>query len=249
MVITTHIVALSGGKDSTAMALHLREVEPRNYLYVITPTGDELPEMLDHWRNISELLETPLTVVTSGRSLQSEIKRQNTLPSWRMRWCTRMLKIEPFNTFLAEHTPAVAYVGLRADEPSEARKGNILGGVDGVEQRWPMREWGWTVSDVWAYLDGKGIKIPARTDCARCFFQRAAEWWNLWHDYPELYAQAESDEAVTGHTFRSPGGHRDKHPVALTDLRQSFERGKLPKGAGQLTLLDGRERMCRVCSL
>jgi tRNA(Ile)-lysidine synthase TilS/MesJ len=40
-----HIVALSGGKDSVAMALRLVEVEPRDYLYVCTPTGNELHPM------------------------------------------------------------------------------------------------------------------------------------------------------------------------------------------------------------
>ncbi len=45
---TRHIIALSGGKDSTAMALRLAKVEPRDYEYVITPTGDELPEMIEH---------------------------------------------------------------------------------------------------------------------------------------------------------------------------------------------------------
>lgn len=44
-----HVVALSGGHDSTAMAFLLNELEPRPYNYVCTPTGDELPPML--WRN------------------------------------------------------------------------------------------------------------------------------------------------------------------------------------------------------
>ena len=44
-----HVVALSGGHDSTALALLLNEREPRPYNYVCTPTGDELPEMFEHW--------------------------------------------------------------------------------------------------------------------------------------------------------------------------------------------------------
>lgn len=40
-----HVVALSGGKDSTALALRLKEIEPREYQYVCTPTGDELPDL------------------------------------------------------------------------------------------------------------------------------------------------------------------------------------------------------------
>jgi hypothetical protein len=44
----THIISLSGGKDSTAMALRLAEIEPCDYEYLIAPTGNELPEMFDH---------------------------------------------------------------------------------------------------------------------------------------------------------------------------------------------------------
>lgn len=36
-----HIVGLSGGKDSTAMALWLAENQPRDYEYICTPTGEE----------------------------------------------------------------------------------------------------------------------------------------------------------------------------------------------------------------
>ena len=51
----THVVALSGGKDSTALALRLAEVEPREYVYLCTPTGRELPEMEAHWTRLEGL--------------------------------------------------------------------------------------------------------------------------------------------------------------------------------------------------
>ena len=54
MSTVQHIVALSGGKDSTALALRLAELEPREYVYVCTPTGDELPEMFAHWRKLGK---------------------------------------------------------------------------------------------------------------------------------------------------------------------------------------------------
>jgi hypothetical protein len=47
-----HVLALSGGHDSTALAFLLKDREPRPYNYVCTPTGDELPEMFAHWRNL-----------------------------------------------------------------------------------------------------------------------------------------------------------------------------------------------------
>ena len=52
-----HIVCLSGGKDSTAMALRLKEVEPRDYIYICTPTGDELPPLFNHLNLLEERLE------------------------------------------------------------------------------------------------------------------------------------------------------------------------------------------------
>ncbi len=67
------------------MALRLAEVEPRDYIYVITPTGNELPEMFAHWRHLGEMLGQPLTPILSGReSLQGLIREQKALPNHRV---------------------------------------------------------------------------------------------------------------------------------------------------------------------
>lgn len=244
---TEHVVALSGGKDSTALALRLRELHPETpYRYICTPTGDELPEMFAHWRHLSELLGAPLVPI-GDTTLAGEIARQGALPNYRMRWCTRIIKIEPTARYLAAlaatGVEVVLYVGLRADE--DVREGGNYAAVSGVTQRFPLREWGWRVGDVLDYLDRRGVSIPKRTDCARCFYQKLSEWWGLWAEHPDLYADAERDEAATGHTFRSPG--RDSWPAGLVQLRREFERGRVPKGAGQGDLL--RAATCRVCSL
>lgn len=242
-----HVVALSGGKDSTALALRLAEVEPRDYVYVCTPTGDELPEMFAHWRRLGELLGKPITPVMGG-TLAGRVKHYNALPNWRQRWCTRELKIEPYAKWLAsqkmQHSEIVSYVGLRADEPE--REGGDYSKVPGVVSKFPMREWGWGLSDVLAYLERRGVTIPDRTDCARCFYQTLGQWWNLWKQYPETYADAERDEAATGHTYRSPG--RDTWPAALSELRVEFERGRIPSGSDvQRPLFASLQ--CRVCRL
>jgi 3'-phosphoadenosine 5'-phosphosulfate sulfotransferase (PAPS reductase)/FAD synthetase len=61
-----HIVGLSGGKDSTAMALRLAEVEPRDYEFICTPTGNELPQMLAHWAKLEALLGTEAAMREDG---------------------------------------------------------------------------------------------------------------------------------------------------------------------------------------
>jgi len=234
------VVALSGGKDSTAMALRLQEVEPGDYTYICTPTGNELPEMFAHWRLLGERLGSRVVPV-GRRTLASEIAEQKALPNWRQRWCTRRIKIEPFADYLATVAPAVAFVGLRADE--EERQGGVYDSVPGVIVRFPMREWGWKLADVVAYNAAQGITIPKRTDCAVCFFQRLGEWYDLWRDYPEQWAEGEAWEAQVGKTFRSPG--RDSWPAGMKELRHEFEGGRIPRD--RQTLL--REATCRVCSL
>ena len=241
--VLSHVVGLSGGKDSTAMSLRLKETEPdTEFTFVCTPTGDELPEMLAHWDKLEELLgQDILRLTNNGETLNSLIEKQKALPNWRMRWCTRILKIEPFNAFLMDHLPAVSYVGLRADE--DGREGADYG--ESVTRRFPLREWGWGLKEVWDYLDEKGIEIPKRTDCGRCFFQRLGEWRELLIQNPEIYANAEAQEKAIGATFRSP--RRDKWPTSLENLREEFETGRLPRGykLGQ----DDREMDCRVCSM
>lgn len=239
-----HVVALSGGKDSTAMALRLAEVAPRDYVYVCTPTGNELPAMFEHWRRLSELLGATIHQVIAG-SLVTMICEQEALPNWRMRWCTRKLKIEPYAAWLMKqagtHGRIVSYVGLRADEPE--REGGDYLAVPGVEMVFPMRTWGWGLQEVSAYLVAKGVTIPKRTDCALCFYQRLGEWWELWKHYPDQWALGEYLESRTGHTFRSPG--RDKWPASMKDLRAEFESGRHPKDAGKRDLF--QEMQCRVC--
>jgi len=234
-----HIVALSGGKDSTAMALRLRELEPdTQFTYICTPTGDELPDMVDHWLRLENLLGTRLTYLTSGHSLGSLIGQWNALPNWRQRWCTRVLKIEPFEKYLASHLPAVTYTGIRADETD--REG-IEGGGEAI-RRFPMIEWGWGLADVLGYLADRGVTIPDRTDCGACFFQTLGEWHRLWAEHPDRYARYEAWERQTGYTFRSP--QRDSQPASLAMLRVQFELGYTPRR----TKMTDRKIMCSVCA-
>ncbi len=234
-----HIVALSGGKDSTAMALRLAEVEPRDYTYVCTPTGDELPDMLAHWERCERLLGKPIVRV-GEISLVQLTKQQRMLPNWQARFCTRILKIEPYLAWAIKRLPATLYVGLRADE--EGRAGIELPNVfaEKTTQRYPLRDWGWGISEVLDFLANRKIEIPRRTDCARCFYQTLYEWYRLWKDHPTIYQSAVDDEHWTNHTYRSP--QRDTQPTSLAGLRAKFETGYTPKERK-------RGEGCRVCSM
>jgi hypothetical protein len=165
------------------------------------------------------------------------------IPNFRARFCTRLLKIDPFAAWMIQQRrPIVSYIGIRADEPE--REAGDYSAVPGSTLRFPLREWGWNIRHVLEYLDERGIVIPRRTDCALCFYQTLGQWFDLWRDFPESYAEGEAVEARHGHTFRSPG--RDTWPAALSELRQRFERGDIPRGADMQPDLFSKQQ-CRVC--
>lgn len=239
--MSKQIAAFSGGKDSTAMILMMAETG-EEFELLFTPTGNEPEEMFTHIEAIASLIDRPL-VALSNHNLDFWIREFNALPNFRQRWCTRLLKIEPAKAYLVANPDSVLCVGLRADEPE--REG-LYG--DFCQYRYPLRERGWGVSDVWNYLDSKQIVIPARRggNCKLCFFQRIGEWWELWKDDPESWAEGEQYEEMTGRTFRTRG--KDSWPISLRELRLAFESGRRPRNAGQLKIF-GQTETCRVCTL
>ena len=223
------------------MALRLCEVEPRNYTFVCTPTGSESPEMFEHWKRLGEMLSSPIKPIVAG-TLRGLIREQKALPNWRQRWCTRMLKIEPYAKFLSSLGECISYVGIRFDEPE--RESGDYTDIAGVTMDFPLRRWQWTIRDVRGYLAKRGIEIPTRTDCLECFFQQIGEWYDFWNLHPEEWNEAEQLEYFTGHTFRGP--NRDTWPTSMRELRQEFEKGRIPKHASSDSLF---QLKCRVCKL
>lgn len=234
-----HIVGLSGGGDSTAMALWLTEHEPRDHTFICNATGNELPEMFDHLRRLEALLCKRIERVGYHTDLYGLIDQEGMIPNVRARFCTRMLKIEPtIDYFAALPAGSTLYVGLLAGE--EARTG-IYGA--GIKCRFPLQELGWNKAAVRAYNKARGVDVPTRTDCALCYHQRISEWHALWKLHPDEWARGEAIEAKMGATFRSPG--RDTWPVALADMRKEFERGRRIRPYRK----KNETEQCRVCSL
>ena len=76
-----HIGALSGGKDSTAMALRLRELHPDTaFTWVCTPTGNEPAAWFQHMRELREKLG-PITPIMHPGGLGGLVQQWGALPN------------------------------------------------------------------------------------------------------------------------------------------------------------------------
>jgi 3'-phosphoadenosine 5'-phosphosulfate sulfotransferase (PAPS reductase)/FAD synthetase len=200
-----HVLGISGGKDSTALAIYMRDRVP-NMEYFFCDTGAELQETYEYIDKVEVYLGKKIERLNPERSFDHWLQIfGNYLPSSRMRWCTRKLKIEPFENFVGTD-PVVSYIGIRADENREG----YISTKPNITPVFPFREDGIRLNDVYKILEKSGIGIPkyydwrSRSGCYFCFFQRKAEWAGLKERHPDQYEQAKAYEkldTITGERF------------------------------------------------
>ncbi len=113
-----HILSLSGGKDSTALAIYMRDRVPEME-YVFCDTGKELKETYDYLQKIEAYLGKKIVILNSDMDFDHWLEMYGGyLPSPQARWCTRMLKIVPFERYVGDDA-IFSYIGIRADENRE----------------------------------------------------------------------------------------------------------------------------------
>lgn len=129
-----HVLGISGGKDSAALAIYLHDNYPTLELeYYTCDTGKELDETYALIERLEGHLGKKINLLTAApKSEQNPFDHfyhiyGGYLPSSTARWCTKKLKLEPFEAFVGDD-PVVSYVGIRGDEEREgyiSRKSNI----------------------------------------------------------------------------------------------------------------------------
>ncbi len=112
-----HILGLSGGKDSTALAVLMRQEHPELPMeYFFCDTHKELAETYEYLERIEARLGIKITRLSPDRGFDHWLEVYGgVLPSPQVRWCTKQMKIKPLEEFIGEDE-AVSYVGIRADE-------------------------------------------------------------------------------------------------------------------------------------
>ncbi|NKN33460.1 phosphoadenosine phosphosulfate reductase family protein [Marichromatium bheemlicum] len=194
---TRHLLGLSGGKDSSALAIYLRDRVPEME-YFFADTGAELPETLEYVDLLEDYLGKPIVKLNAERDFEYYLKLNgNFLPTTKTRWCTSELKIRPFEEYVG-NDDAITYVAIRADE---AHRKGYLSTKPNISARYPFIEDGKNKEDIMDILEQSGLGMPgyydwgrSRSGCYFCFFQQKVEWVHLAEKYPELFAKAKEYE-------------------------------------------------------
>lgn len=97
-----HVLGLSGGRDSAALAIYMRQNHPELEIdYFFTDTGKELPEVYEFLVRLEGFLGKSILRLNPDRTFDFWLAQyKNFLPSPKTRWCTRQLKIKPFEEWL-----------------------------------------------------------------------------------------------------------------------------------------------------
>jgi 3'-phosphoadenosine 5'-phosphosulfate sulfotransferase (PAPS reductase)/FAD synthetase len=186
-----HILGLSGGKDSTALAILLHQEVPQME-YFFCDTHRELPETYEYLERIKARLGIQIHYLSAERGFDHWLDIYGgALPSPQMRWCTKQLKIKPLEAFIGDDE-AISYVGIRADE----HRDGYISTRPNIKAVYPFKERGLVKADILRLLEESGIGLPkyyewrSRSGCYFCFFQRKYEWVMLHETHPDLFARA-----------------------------------------------------------
>ena len=185
------ILGLSGGKDSTALAVLLHKEIP-NMEYFFCDTHKELPETYEYLDRITARLGIKIHYLSAERGFDHWLAVHNyLLPSPKMRWCTVKMKIEPLEKFVGDDL-AYSYIGIRADEDREG----YVSTKPNIKPIFPFKKRGLVKQDIIQILEDSGIGLPeyykwrSRSGCFFCFFQRKYEWIMLAEEHPDLFEAA-----------------------------------------------------------
>jgi 3'-phosphoadenosine 5'-phosphosulfate sulfotransferase (PAPS reductase)/FAD synthetase len=229
---TRHILGLSGGKDSAALAVLMHKKVP-DMEYFFCDTHKELSETYEYLDRLKARLGITITHLSAERGFDHWLDVYGgVLPSPQMRWCTKQLKIKPLEHFIGDDD-ALSYVGIRADE----NRDGYISTKANIKPVYPFKELGLVKADILRILEESGIGIPAyyswrsRSGCYFCFFQRKYEWVRLSEEHPDLFekAMAYEENHSDGRTFTWSQGESLAELVArkeeiIADYEKSLKR-------------------------
>ena len=173
-------IAYGGGVGSTTLILkNLKKVQLGELEVIFVNHGSDLPETYEYIKTIQNDLDINITIRTPD-NLFDYCWQHKILPSIHWRWCTDKFKIRPLKKYAGNDIPII---GLSWDERWRARdfqineKSNFPLITQEITKRKALKEF-------------KDVKIPCKSGCFFCPFQKKEVWRQLFFNYPYLFLKA-----------------------------------------------------------
>jgi len=259
---------MSGGKDSTALALYMRDRTPEME-YVFCDTDKELKETYEYLNRVEAFLGKPIVRLNAKTGFDHWLQVfGGYLPSPNMRWCTKLLKLKPFEEYVGSE-PVISYVGLRVDED----RVGYISTKSNIKAVFPFKDDGIDYAGVIKILEESGIGLPpylawgrTHSGCYFCFFQRSIEWVRLLETHPEQFEEAMRYEKLSSEPGKSFTWNREmslselQKPENVAAIKKRFaeyeERARKNRGNRKLVEIladmeddDDEPKACLICQL
>ncbi len=160
-----HVLGISGGKDSAALAIYLNKLYSNEELpieYYTCDTGRELAEtyvlieQLEHELQVSVKKYQDKNYQSTNEDNPFDFfwkKYGGYLPAQNARWCTKNLKLAPFENVIGD-APSISYVGIRGDEDREG----YISTKTNIQSIFPFRRNIWSVDVINKILNNTAIE-------------------------------------------------------------------------------------------
>jgi hypothetical protein len=155
-----HVLGISGGKDSAALAIYVKTKYPLIDLeFYSCDTGKELDETYQLIKNLEVYLGIKIELLKGAQNSSEDpfdhfLKMYGGyLPSSNSRWCTKKLKLDPFEKYVG-NTPVISYVGIRGDEDREG----YISTKKNIQSIFPFRKNIWSLDVVTKLLSNQNLE-------------------------------------------------------------------------------------------
>jgi 3'-phosphoadenosine 5'-phosphosulfate sulfotransferase (PAPS reductase)/FAD synthetase len=200
-----HICSWSGGKDSTYLVDELLRLGKPLDEVIFCDTGHEFPIMYKYikkikkyWQSKYDIKITLLNWKNNGSIWDKWAETPFTKGQFKgqkrgfpfhmgMSWCTRELKLYPFQNYVAETQPnkeIITYVGIAYNEPNRIKENGEV---------YPLYDW-WKITEdeIAKILVERGLHNPLynhfhRTGCFDCPKQSLLSLYKIWKHYPKQW--------------------------------------------------------------
>ncbi len=156
-----HVLGISGGKDSAALAVYLKTRYPLLTIeFYSCDTGKELEETYQLIKNLEIFLGIKVNLLQAAQNSSEDpfdhfLKMYGGfLPSSNSRWCTKKLKLEPFEKYVGAD-PVVSYVGIRGDEEREG----YISTKKNIQSIFPFRKNIWSEDVIAKVLSNQNMEV------------------------------------------------------------------------------------------